>query len=305
MIKTRFAPTPSGYLHVGNAASFVLTWLLARAAGGKILLRIDDLDNERTRPEFVEDIFNTLDFLNLDYDEGPEGPDDFQKNWSQLNRIDHYESFLSKLAQQHNSVFACTCSRSQLPDGPYPGTCIHKGIPLTQSDTAWRLNTTNSDVIRFADVLAGPQLVNLNTTTGSFVIRSKNGRPAYQIASLADDLFYNINLIVRGRDLITSTACQLYIDSLLQSGFSAVGFVHHPLVVDAGDVKLSKSSGAASVNAISASGKNASLIYQLVAGWLGLQLSTLNTVAESQKDLLTQLKTHPHFSDLLQQYNTK
>jgi len=301
MIRTRFAPTPSGYLHVGNAASFVLTWLLARSVKGTILLRIDDLDGDRVRPEYIEDIFRTIDFLKLDYDEGPIGPDDFQISWSQFKRIEQYEALLSKFTQRHNKAFACTCSRSKLPEGPYPEICTNKGIPLTQTDAAWRLNVTDSDVIEFTDLFSGQQRVSLSHSTGSFVVRSRNGMPAYQIVSFADDLLYNVNLIVRGSDLITSTASQLYIDSQVNSGFSAVAFVHHPLVVTADDTKLSKSNGASSVKAIRESGETPGLIYQIAAGWLGIQPIISNDIAEVQEDLLAQMQHHSLLSRLKQQ----
>ena len=97
MIRTRFAPTPSGYLHWGNALSFVITWLMARQHAGTVRLRIDDLDQSRVRPDFIEDIFRSLEWLGLDYDRGPSGPDDFARNESQVHRIDLYRELLAEL----------------------------------------------------------------------------------------------------------------------------------------------------------------------------------------------------------------
>ena len=105
--KTRLAPTPSGYLHRGNLFSFALTWLLARKDGLQILLRIDDMDRARFRPEYLEDIFRSLDSLGINYDEGPSGPDDFHSRWSQMHRRELYDYALSQM-RQDQLLFACT-----------------------------------------------------------------------------------------------------------------------------------------------------------------------------------------------------
>ena len=122
-MKSRFAPTPSGYLHIGNGFNFVLTWLHARTRGGNILLRIDDLDKGRVRPEYVEDVFRTLDWLGLDWDEGPFGPSDLERKWSQHLRLDRYRSAIDELAFRE-IAFACALSRVQIiQSGGYPGVC--------------------------------------------------------------------------------------------------------------------------------------------------------------------------------------
>src|SRR5688500_4640510 len=120
-VKTRIAPTPSGYLHAGNALSFILTKALAERTGAKILLRIDDLDQERVRKEYVQDIFDTLDFLGIEWHEGPRNYEDYKNHYSQQHRMDHYTSALQQLLEK-NAVFSCTCSRSML-DGTYHGQC--------------------------------------------------------------------------------------------------------------------------------------------------------------------------------------
>ena len=102
-LRTRIAPTPSGFLHAGNGISFILTYVIARAFEGQILLRIDDLDAERMRPEYVEDIFKTLDWLGLEYDEGPTSPDDFYQNFSQHKRLDIYNHLIEKFSFCHSS----------------------------------------------------------------------------------------------------------------------------------------------------------------------------------------------------------
>src|ERR1700733_8739016 len=111
--KTRIAPTPSGFLHLGNALSFKLTSELSEKTGAKILLRIDDLDRERVNKDYVRDVFDTLNFLEIQWDEGPRNFDEYEKDWSQIHRLGLYSKALQKLAG-NNAVFACTCSRTQI-----------------------------------------------------------------------------------------------------------------------------------------------------------------------------------------------
>jgi glutamyl-tRNA synthetase len=271
MLKTRIAPTPSGYLHAGNGASFLLTWLIATSAGGKILLRIDDLDNDRARPEYIEDIFRSLEWLGIETDEGPSGPDDFHEHWSQNHRLEDYFHLL-QLVEQKGLLFGCDCTRSRLPVGPYPGTCLNKAIPLHSSEVAWRIRLDSSSSVAFSDLMMGEVECDLKNETGPFVVKSRTGRPAYQVASLSDDVRFGINFIVRGSDLLTSTACQLYLASASgKSEFHQTRFLHHPLVTGGDDIKLSKSAGSASLKSLRESGGSIILIYRIVADWLGIE----------------------------------
>ena len=247
LIRTRFAPTPSGYLHLGNAFSFVITWLLARRHGGKILLRIDDLDSSRKRPEFVEDIFQSLEWLGLDYDEGPVGPTDFDRNWSQTVRTANYHAALEKLADS-NLVFGCACTRStireQTSDGRHPAVCAEQNLGradlLEQTGLAWRLHTASIKTrIKWRDrplISADSQgnklqSVDLHEAMRDVVLRKKDGNASYQIASLLDDSNFNMNLVVRGKDLVDSTAVQLWLaDRLNITAFQQSQFVHHELI---------------------------------------------------------------------------
>jgi glutamyl-tRNA synthetase len=113
-LRTRIAPTPSGFLHAGNAVNFLITHELARAARGTLLLRIDDLDAERARPEYLDDIFRSLEWLGIDWDEGPTGPEDFLRNWSQRSRIERYSELLLGL-RKGGHLYACECSRKAVP----------------------------------------------------------------------------------------------------------------------------------------------------------------------------------------------
>lgn len=241
---TRLAPTPSGFLHAGNIYNFLLNWLWAKALGGQVLLRIDDADAARKRPEYVADIFSVLEWLGLDWDIGPTGPDDFEKHWTQLKRQERYTAILNELVAQ-DLLFACSCSRKKLGNAVrYPGTCTHKGLPFDLTDMAWRIHMGQETNIHFTDRVMGAVRIPLAETVGSFVVRKKDGMAAYQLTSLADDRHFNVTHIARGQDLLPSTAMQLYIDSLLDKHYlKGCSFWHHPLLQQRDGTKISKSAG--------------------------------------------------------------
>ena len=277
-IRTRIAPTPSGLLHPGNGLSFVLTWVIARAYGGQVLLRIDDLDKARSRDEYIEDIFYTLEWLGINYDEGPSGVEDFHNNWSQHNRLDHYNSALSVL-RENEQLFACDCTRKSIrsiaPDGRYPNTCLHKSLHFEASDVSWRVkpNILNTQLMLQAwkDTPFAISLKDIN----AFIIKQKNGFPAYQLASLIDDQLFDINFIVRGKDLWDSTLSQLYLAYLLDHAtFLNTTFWHHPLIRDEKGEKLSKSKGAGSLQSWRRSGQTPEKIYNWVIQHLALPQHT-------------------------------
>src|SRR5690606_1095332 len=142
--KTRIAPTPSGFIHYGNILSFLITAALARQNGAGILLRIDDMDQERVKKKYVEDIFDSLNFMGIPWDEGPRNFKEFQSAFSQSHRLDFYNEAIGQL-KNHNHLFACDCSRRKISreskDGSYPGTCKKKKIPFENAETTWRLHT--------------------------------------------------------------------------------------------------------------------------------------------------------------------
>jgi glutamyl-tRNA synthetase len=272
-LKTRIAPTPSGFLHLGNALSFAITWALARRQQGIVVLRIDDLDNTRFRPEYLQDIFDTLDFMGLDYDEGPRNPADFKENYSQHLRLPAYQALLDKLVAQ-GKVYACPCSRSQIaavsPQGLYPLTCRDAQLPLHAPDAAWRIRIPDDTVIAFQDQLLGHCTVPLALEMPDFVVRRRDGIPAYQVASLCDDLEMGINLIVRGKDLMISTAAQLYLAQQIgATAFTNAQFVHHPIVSSSDGHKLSKSDDALSILEMRKSGLQPKELWNMLAGLAG------------------------------------
>lgn len=245
MVRSRLAPTPSGYLHAGNAINFLLTEALVRRANGHLHLRIDDLDRARVRPAYLADIFDTLAWLELRYDSGPRDVADFAARWSQLHRLPRYEALLQRLAAVPDLVYACTCSRAAAgPDGRYPGTCRARGLPLNTPGAAWRVRVPAETEISFSDALLGSVTLSLTEAMGDFVIRKKDGLPAYQVASLADDVADQMTLLVRGQDLLPSTAAQLWLAGQAgppYDGFRQSRFWHHSLLLDAAGHKLSKS----------------------------------------------------------------
>ena len=235
-VVSRLAPTPSGFLHLGNAVNFVLTWLLTRQAGGTLHLRIDDLDRARLRPAYLDNIFRVIDWLGIDYDHGPSGPDDFLRHFSQLFYLPDYNRVLRRLALVPGLVQASQRTRTGGPEA---------AISLATPGAAWRARVATGSEISFADGWQGETQVPLGALMPDFVIRKKDGVAAYQVASVVDDLRLGTNLIVRGLDLQPSTAAQLWLATQLSEtgGFNAlrVQFSHHPLLTNAAGQKLSKS----------------------------------------------------------------
>lgn len=240
--KTRIAPTPSGYLHAGNALNFLVTAALAERAGATLLLRIDDLDRERYRPAYVADIFETLHFLKIKWQEGPKNIADFEERWSQQHRMDLYNGGLKKL-RESGRVFACTCSRTQISSC----NCGQKKLPLDTPGASWRL-ITDETPITVKELDGNITTAPLPAEIKNFVVRRKDGVPAYQLASVVDDLHFGIDFIVRGDDLWPSTLAQHYLAKMLgEEKFAEISFLHHPLLTSATGEKLSKSAGALSV----------------------------------------------------------
>ena len=256
---TRIAPTPSGFLHLGNAYSFLLTWALAKKHGAKILLRIDDLDRERYRPEYVQDIFDTLDFLEIPIDLGPKSIREVETEWSQVHRMRLYEDALTKL-QSTGKVFSCDCSRNKIQQidsrGYYLGQCLDRRIQLDKPDTAWRVNTLEADFTQFTEYPSLQKTDLIPEETAFYVVRKKDRLPAYHLTSVVDDLHFGVDLIVRGKDLYASTLAQLDLARLLgEDRFGKITFLHHELIKGPNQSKLSKSAGDTSIQFLRKEGK--------------------------------------------------
>jgi glutamyl-tRNA synthetase len=271
---TRFAPTPSGFLHLGNLYSFLVTKVLAEKHGAEILLRIDDLDQDRFREEYTQDIFDTLDFMELGYELGPKNVNEFESEWSQIHRMEQYRAALEELSEKR-LVFACDCSRKKIQEmdssGYYLGHCQDRRIPLDRKEVTWRFNALETD---FVSLKSYPSQLDssliLPTDVAFSVLRKKDQQPTYQVTSLIDDLHFGIDLIVRGQDLYSSSLAQLALaEKLSKPQFLETAFLHHSILKGPKKKKLSKSDGSTSIKSMRESGKKPQDIYQTLGEYLG------------------------------------
>lgn len=250
----------------------------ARSHDASVLLRIDDIDRERVRPEFVEDVFLSLEWLGLDWDDGPTSPDDFEANWSQRHRRDLYDGAILNLIER-GAVYACRCSRNEWANRPLPQgcPCQERNLPTGAADTVLRLKMLPS--VPFDDVWMGPQTPSLSDSNSGTVMRRRDGLPAYQICSVVDDLHFGITHGVRGADLVESTHIQLGVAALLKwDAFRQIQWMHHPLMLQDGH-KMSKSAGVQSLAHLRKSGLDRSLVVSVVAAWLGIPATTFAEMA--------------------------
>lgn len=244
----RFAPSPSGRIHLGNLLCCLLAWLSARQKGGKVVLRIEDLDTARCKRPYAEQMIEDLCWLGLTWDEGPGvgGPDG---PYYQSERTALYEEALEKL-ERMGLVYPCYCTRAELhaasaphrSDGQtvYPGTCRHLTAAEREKKTrapATRLMVPD-ETWSFTDGHMGHYGENLLHECGDFLLRRSDGMFAYQLAVVVDDAAMGVTEVVRGSDLLSSTPRQLYLYDLL--GLKAPEFIHFPLLLAPDGRRLSK-----------------------------------------------------------------
>lgn len=230
----RFAPSPTGLLHVGSLVAAVASWLDARAAGGRWLVRMEDLDRPRCEPGAADAILRQLDAYGLHRD----GPVLYQSQ-----RDDAYAAALDAL-NARGAVYPCACTRSQLAQAPrthegdiiYPGTC-RAGLPPGAAARAWRVCVPDVGT-HFHDRIQGALRQNLSREVGDFIVRRADGLFAYQLAVVVDDAFQGITHVVRGADLLWNTPRQIHLQTLL--GLPTPAYAHVPLVTNAAGQKLSK-----------------------------------------------------------------
>ncbi len=256
----RFAPSPTGRMHLGNVFTALLSWLSVKSRGGKWILRIEDLDPQRSKVAHTRLIEDDLHWLGLDWDEG--GLDDIGPNgpYSQSRRSEIYEHYLNKL-RATGYTYPCTCTRAEImatqaphqSDGRviYGGTCRPVSLPhcapLPERPHATRLWVPDRD-IEFCDRTYGPVSVNLASHCGDFVLRRADGAWAYQLAVVVDDALMGVTEVMRGHDLLLSGAQQLYLYELL--GFRAPEFAHVPLVCNMQGIRLSKRDASLSMESL-------------------------------------------------------
>lgn len=278
-IRSRLAPTPSGYLHLGNALNFIITWVMVRSQKGKLILRIDDMDVHRCKPEYVDDVFVSLEWLGLDWDEGPGSVEEFYRDYSFGLYRERHETTIRKLLEQYPEVYACACSRQQILNrgslDVYDGHCRDLEMDFQPEIHALRLNVPDETVFEFErEVWLGKEL-------GDFVIWRKEHLPSYQFASLLEDERQGVNLIVRGEDLLPSSAAQRCMaERFGMNRFSGAQIIHHPLIVDSSGEKFSKSRQSQSLKEIRESGYEAAVVYQAVADFLGIPKGKVKTLNE-------------------------
>ncbi len=280
-IRGRFAPSPTGPLHLGNARTALLAWLDARSRGGSLAMRIEDLDGPRVRSGLEARILDELGWLGLDWDEGPDvggahGP------YRQSERGGRYAAALDRLRGE-GLAYPCFCSRaeiakaSQAPhasdEGPrYPGTCRglspdEQAVRAARRPPAWRFRVPDGPV-PFLDRVHGECAFDVAATVGDFVVARADGVPAYQLAVVVDDAAMEVTDVLRGDDLLPSTSRQLLLYRAL--GLSGPRFAHVPLVVGADGERLAKRHGALSVGELRGRGIGAPAVVGLLAAASGL-----------------------------------
>jgi len=264
---TRFAPSPTGYLHLGHVVNAIYVWGIARAMGGRVLLRIENHDRLRSRPEYEAALLEDLRWLGFEADAGPVRQSDDDRA---------YEEALARLARSHH-VYACDCSRKEIAGAatvipgveiPYPALCRHRGRAIDAAGCGLRLELAPG-VESFHDGLLGEQVQDPSTQCGDLLLRDRDGHWTYQFAVTIDDMRHGIDLVVRGADLLSSTGRQIRLARMLGRAQPPV-FVHHGLVLKPSGEKLSKSSGDTGVRELRAAGVSAPDVIGRAAAACGL-----------------------------------
>jgi glutamyl-tRNA synthetase len=284
----RLAPSPTGFLHLGHARTFWIAAERARQAAGVLVLRNEDLDPQRSKPEYVTAMYEDLRWLGLEWQEGPDlaaqpGGGPFGP-YSQSDRRSFYRDAWRKL-RDAGAIYPCTCSRKDLARAaqaphddadelPYPGTCRERpwrledfpepsavSHPPSGKPVSWRFRVPDGERVRFDDALAGPQEYVAGRDFGDFLVWRRDDVPAYQLACVADDAAMRITEVVRGADLLKSTARQLLLYKAL--GLEPPAWAHAALVTDEHGVRLAKRHDALSLRALRAAGKTPAQVREM------------------------------------------
>ncbi len=257
---TRFAPSPTGHLHLGHVVNAMYVWGIARAAGGRVLLRMEDHDRIRCRPEYEAGILEDLEWLGFEPDEG------LHPLLRQSDRDDVYREALDRLRQTHH-VYACECSRTHIAGERYDGFCRGRGLD-DRPGRGLRVQIDDG-VERFDDRFLGTLEQTPARQCGDLLLRDRDGHWTYQFAVTVDDLAHGITDVIRGEDLVASTGRQLRLRRML-GGVDALRFAHHPLILKPGGEKLSKSAADTGVRELRRAGVSAADVIGRAAAAVGL-----------------------------------
>jgi len=269
---TRLAPSPTGALHLGNARTFLINWALARQNNWQIVLRIEDLDSPRVKPWAKQQAVDDLQWLQMDWDTNA---------GLQLDDLTPYKQAMSMLREKH-LIYPCRCTRKEVVEAQsaphiddhelcYPGTCRpvdFSTICEDQPDAAWRV-VTQDQPISYTDAFAGEQSHNVSQQVGNFVIATKAGLPAYQLAVVVDDARQGVTDIVRGDDLLRSASRQLWLYQCLELT-PLPTYWHLPLVLGPDGRRLAKRHGDTRLSYYREMGTSAEKIIGLIATWSGV-----------------------------------
>ena len=277
---TRLAPSPTGALHLGNARTFLVNWVLARRNGWKVVLRIEDLDGPRVKSRADAQLIEDLRWLGLDWDEGP---------IYQSERLEKYKDRIVQLVAR-GDAYPCVCSRKEVfaaasaphaEDGSavYPGTCRDKyeslqaALDMTGKPAALRFRVPDRSLV-FCDRFAGPQRFDLSRQLGDFVIAKGDGTPAYQLAVVIDDAAMGVSDVVRGQDLLDSTPRQILLYEALGLNERIPDYYHLPLVVGTDGRRLAKRHGDTRLSYYRQAGVSPQRVTALLARWCGIDAHT-------------------------------
>ncbi len=274
---TRLAPSPTGALHLGNARTFLVNWLLARQNGWRIILRVEDIDGPRVKRGADQLAIDDLRWLGIDWDEGPV---------YQSRRVTLYDCAIRNLLDQGDAYY-CVCTRREAQlaasaphaeDGsaPYPGTCRGRFESIDEARAAMhgREPTVRfrvpDETVTFDDARAGRLRYDVEKQLGDFVIRKADGTPAYQLAVVVDDADHCVTEVVRGDDLLDSTPRQMLLYRALGMGDRTPRYTHLPLVVGPDGKRLAKRHGDTRLSAYRQAGVPAERVVGLLARWCGV-----------------------------------
>ena len=298
----RFAPSPTGRMHAGNIFAALVAWLVAKSQNGRMVLRVEDLDRDRSKPAFVDDVQRDFETLGLTWDDGP---------YFQHDRDEAYRAACEELAAR-DLLYPCYCSRADLhaASAPhrgeklvYPGTCRY----LSDSERAAREAAGRTGAVRLivpdrtfslVDLVQGEYRQNLAAECGDFLVRRADGAFAYQLAVVVDDAAQGVNSVVRGMDLLCSTPQQMYLQELLE--LPRATYAHVPLIVGDLNRRLSKRDRDAALDELLARFGSPAAVIGHIAGITGLAPTADPIMPEELLNTFSIARLKTMFPDLVQ-----